>query len=132
MFEHLESIPPDPLLGLIAAHRNDPRPNKIDLGVGVFKDDRGHTRLLDCVKQAEARLYDVEDTKTYLGPPGVTGFNQAITDLLYGADSWASNPEKDGRLKYFNTAKVIEFEQAGHWLHHDQFDKFMLVLRDFL
>ncbi len=54
------------------------------------------------------------------------------TLLLYGADSWASNPEKDGRLEHFNTAQVIEFEQAGHWLHHDQFDKFMSVLRDFL
>ena len=40
--------------------------------------------------------------------------------LLYGADSWASNPEDDGRLKHFNTARVVEFENAGHWLHHDQ------------
>src|SRR3546814_8770035 len=45
--------------------------------------------------------------------------------LLYGADSWASNPEKDGRLAHFGTARVIEFENAGHWLHHDQFDRFM-------
>lgn len=54
------------------------------------------------------------------------------TLLLYGADSWASNPEKDGRIAHFNTAEVIEFEQAGHWLHHDQFDRFISVLRDFL
>lgn len=54
------------------------------------------------------------------------------TLLLYGADSWASNPEKDGRIKYFNTARVIEFENAGHWLHHDQFDRFIATLRDFL
>lgn len=54
------------------------------------------------------------------------------TLLLYGADSWASNPAKDGRVQHFNEAQVIEFEQAGHWLHHDQFDKFMRVLRDFL
>lgn len=54
------------------------------------------------------------------------------TLLLYGADSWASNPEKDGRIRYFNNAKVIEFEKAGHWLHHDQFDRFMQTLRDFL
>src|SRR3546814_19654880 len=45
------------------------------------------------------------------------------TLLLYGANSWASNPERDGRLALFNTAKVIEFENAGHWLHHDQFDR---------
>ena len=54
------------------------------------------------------------------------------TLLLYGADSWASNPEKDGRIEHFSTASVIEFEKAGHWLHHDQFDKFIGVLRDFL
>lgn len=54
------------------------------------------------------------------------------TLLLYGEKSWASNPEKDGRLEHFNTASVIEFENAGHWLHHDQFDRFMSVLRDFL
>lgn len=54
------------------------------------------------------------------------------TLLLYGADSWASNPEKDGRLRHFRNAKVIEFEDAGHWLHHDQFDRFMSTLDEFL
>jgi pimeloyl-ACP methyl ester carboxylesterase len=54
------------------------------------------------------------------------------TLLLYGADSWASNPEKDGRLKHFNTARVVEYENAGHWLHHDQFDRFMTELLAFL
>ncbi|MFZ5743459.1 MAG: alpha/beta fold hydrolase [Pseudomonadota bacterium] len=53
--------------------------------------------------------------------------------LLYGANSWASNPEKDGRLEVFNNdPKVIEFENAGHWLHHDQFDRFMAEVRAFL
>ncbi len=54
------------------------------------------------------------------------------TLLLYGANSWASNPERDGRIKHFNTAHVVEYENAGHWLHHDQFDRFMAELRDFL
>lgn len=54
------------------------------------------------------------------------------TLLLYGTDSWASNPETDGRIAHFKTARVIEFEQAGHWLHHDQFDRFMAELRAFL
>jgi pimeloyl-ACP methyl ester carboxylesterase len=52
--------------------------------------------------------------------------------MLYGADSWDSNPEKDGRISDFNTAKVIEIENAGHWLHHDQFDRFMAELKAFL
>ena len=54
------------------------------------------------------------------------------TLLLYGANSWASNPERDGRLVHFNHARVVEFENAGHWLHHDQFDRFMAELRAFL
>ena len=53
--------------------------------------------------------------------------------LLYGANSWASNPAKDGRLAVFNNdPRVIEFENAGHWLHHDQFDRFMAEIRAFL
>lgn len=52
--------------------------------------------------------------------------------LLYGADSWASNPEEDGRIRHFSTAEVKVYENAGHWLHHDQFDRFMGDLRDFL
>tara|TARA_B100000678_G_scaffold291409_1_gene308166 strand:+ start:20079 stop:20951 length:873 start_codon:yes stop_codon:yes gene_type:complete len=54
------------------------------------------------------------------------------TLLCYGADSWASNPEKDGRLSHFKTARVIEYENAGHWLHHDQFDKFVADTKAFL
>jgi len=52
--------------------------------------------------------------------------------LLYGADSWASNPEKDGRAMAFQNWRVVEFEDAGHWLHHDQFDRFMAEVRAFL
>ncbi len=54
------------------------------------------------------------------------------TLLLYGADSWASNPERDGRIAHFHNARVVEFENAGHWLHHDQFDRFMAELDAFL
>ena len=56
----------------------------------------------------------------------------APTLLLYGADSWASNPAKDGRMEHFGNAEIIEFENAGHWLHHDQFDRFMTTLKEFL
>jgi pimeloyl-ACP methyl ester carboxylesterase len=60
---------------------------------------------------------------------------QAITCpmlLLYGADSFATNPERDGRMAYFNTARVIEYEKAGHWLHHDQFARFVSDVKGFL
>ncbi len=54
------------------------------------------------------------------------------TMLCYGNDSWASNPAEDGRLKYFKNATVKNYENAGHWLHHDQFDTFISDLREFL
>jgi pimeloyl-ACP methyl ester carboxylesterase len=52
--------------------------------------------------------------------------------LLYGAKSFASNPERDGRLKHFRNARVIEYEHAGHWLHHDQFERFIADVNAFL
>ena len=52
--------------------------------------------------------------------------------LLYGEKSWASNPAKDGRIAHFPAASVIEYENAGHWLHHDQFDRFIANVKAFL
>jgi pimeloyl-ACP methyl ester carboxylesterase len=54
------------------------------------------------------------------------------TLLIYGKESFASNPVEDGRIKHFRDAKVITFEDAGHWVHHDQLDGFIKALRDFL
>lgn len=54
------------------------------------------------------------------------------TLLMYGANSWASNPERDGRLRHFRNARVVEFEGAGHWVHHDQPERFVAELRSFL
>jgi pimeloyl-ACP methyl ester carboxylesterase len=54
------------------------------------------------------------------------------TLLAYGNDSWASNPATDGRAEFFKAAKVVNYDNAGHWLHHDQFDSFVEDLRAFL
>lgn len=56
----------------------------------------------------------------------------APTLLLYGANSWASNPADDGRLRHFADARVSLYENAGHWLHHDRFDQFLAELNAFL
>jgi pimeloyl-ACP methyl ester carboxylesterase len=52
--------------------------------------------------------------------------------LSDGKESWASNPEKDGRLKYFKTAKVVEFDHAGHWVHHDRLEAFVAETGEFI
>jgi len=54
------------------------------------------------------------------------------TLLVYGRESWASNPEADGRLQYFKTARVATFEGAGHWVHHDRLEAFLAEVRAFL
>jgi len=60
---------------------------------------------------------------------------QAITCptlLVYGKESWASNPEEDGRIRHFRNARVVSVEGAGHWVHHDKLRVFLELLRDFL
>ncbi|MFK7955351.1 MAG: amino acid aminotransferase [Lysobacterales bacterium] len=89
MFEHITRVPPDTILGLMAAFKADNNPQKVDLGVGVYQDEAGQTPVLDCVKRAEAILHKQENSKCYLGPRGVVGFNDAISALLLGADSEA-------------------------------------------
>ena len=87
MFEKLNAIPPDPILGLIAAYAADPNPKRIDLGIGVYRDEAGNTPMLDCVVKAEKILLKTQTTKTYLGPRGVVGFNQAIGETILGKDN---------------------------------------------
>lgn len=85
MFEKLEPLNPDPILGLMAAYREDSHAQKIDLGVGVYRDETGATPIMQAVSAAEARRIAEEDTKAYIGPPGTPGFNQAVRVLMFGA-----------------------------------------------
>jgi aspartate aminotransferase len=100
MFEQLKALPADPILGLIAAYAADPDPSKIDLGIGVYKDEHGNTPMLDCVVEAEGILLATQTTKTYLGPPGVAGFNKAIGEVIFGEDS---EPLSQGRIRTVQT-----------------------------
>jgi aspartate aminotransferase len=100
MFENLKAIPPDPILGLIAAYAADQNPKKIDLGIGVYRDEFGNTPMLECVVAAEKTLLKTQTTKTYLGPAGVVGFNKAIGDLVLGEESEAF---KQGRVRTVQT-----------------------------
>ncbi|RAZ74513.1 aromatic amino acid transaminase [Mesorhizobium atlanticum] len=84
MFETLQPAPADKILALIGLYRNDPRPGKVDLGVGVYKDIDGKTPVMRAVREAEKQLLATQDTKTYLGLAGDTGFNAAMTKLTFG------------------------------------------------
>ncbi|HNR32111.1 MAG TPA: amino acid aminotransferase [Candidatus Hydrogenedentes bacterium] len=85
MFEQLEMAPPDAILGLTEAFKKDPKPNKINLGVGVYKDAQGGTPVLECVKQAEQRLLEDEKSKSYLPIPGAPEYGIEVRTLLFGA-----------------------------------------------
>src|SRR6202047_3717814 len=102
MFERLEPVIPDPILGLMAAFRADPDPRKVDLGVGVYRDDRGETPVLESVRRAERELLARQSTKTYVGPAGNPGFNEAMERLVLG-------DEHEARL----TARVRSIQAPG-------------------
>ena len=84
MFETLQPMPADAILGLIAEYNDDPRPEKIDLGVGVYRSAAGDTPILKVVKQAERRLVEQQDSKAYLGTAGNPAFNAAMQALAFG------------------------------------------------
>ena len=86
----LSDLPPvtsDSLLALIAMANADPRPEKIDVGVGVYRDPDGGTPIPPSVKEAERRLWESQETKAYLGGAGDTGFTQALRPILLGEHS---------------------------------------------
>ncbi|WP_394205296.1 amino acid aminotransferase [Shewanella waksmanii] len=83
-FDSLSPMPADPILGLMTQYRQDSHPQKIDLGVGVYKDEAGNTPILACVKAAEQHRIDTEETKVYIGPTGSADFNSLISELCFG------------------------------------------------
>jgi aspartate aminotransferase len=84
LFELLEPRPADAILGLIAEYKSDSRAQKIDLGVGVFRNAAGETPVLDVVKQAERQILDTQTSKSYLGTAGEPSFNAAMQTLNFG------------------------------------------------
>lgn len=87
MFETLTMAPPDPILGLTDAFNEDPAPHKINLGVGVYKDEAGKTPVFSSVKKAEERLWKSETTKNYLPIHGTAEYAAAVQNLLFGPDT---------------------------------------------
>jgi aromatic-amino-acid transaminase len=86
MYQSLTPQPPDKILALMQMFKDDPRPTKIDLGVGVYKDATGLTPIMRALKAAERTLWDRETTKTYTGLAGDPAFNMAMSHLILGPD----------------------------------------------
>lgn len=122
MFESLTAAPPDAILGLNEAFKDDPSPHKVNLGVGVFKDSAGATPVLACVKEAERRLVDTETTKSYLPIDGHPGYGRHVPQLLFGDSVESSRagtiqtPGGTGALRVAGDFVHAMFPNAKLWL----------------
>ncbi|WP_341939410.1 amino acid aminotransferase [Marinimicrobium sp. C2-29] len=99
MFDTLPTLPNDPILGLSVAFREDPNPEKVDLGVGVYRNAAGETPIMAAVKAAEQRRFENETTKAYLHPAGYPGANEAVEDLVYGTEHPAREQQRVATLQ---------------------------------
>lgn len=84
MFEQLKPVPTDPILGLMSEYKADTNPKKVDLSVGVYKNETGDTPVMRAVKKAEKIRLETETTKSYLGLAGDVQYNELMTSLVFG------------------------------------------------
>jgi aspartate aminotransferase len=95
MLDTLERLPDDPILGLAAACRADPNPDKVDLTVGIYMNEDGVCPVFGAIREAQRALVEAETSKAYLPPAGDPDFNSGMRALVFGADSAAL---EDGRV----------------------------------
>jgi len=88
-FSDVPMAPADPVLGVTEAFRNDPNPNKVNLGVGIYQDESGRIPILDSIRKAAAVWATSEDSKAYLPMEGLASYNSATQQVLFGKDSSA-------------------------------------------
>ena len=100
MFQQLERLVSDSILGLMAKYRADPFEQKVDLGVGVYRDLSGNTPILDCVRRAEKEVLAAQTTKSYVGAAGREEFNSAMEELVLGS---AHATRRDRRARSLQT-----------------------------
>ena len=125
MFEAIEEAPRDAILGLTAAFREDDRPEKINLSVGVYQDETGKTPILDCVRTAERRLADEAAGKSYLPISGDVQYGEMVRQLAFGAEheavescriALAQTPGGTGALRVAGDFMKANLPKATLWL----------------
>ena len=119
MFEKVVAAPADPILGLTEEFKKDPRAEKINLGVGIYKNEQGETPVLATVKKAEAALVETEKTKSYLTIEGTSEYGLAVQKLLFGdnaeiiADKRAKTAQAPGGTGALRVAGEFIKRQLG-------------------
>ena len=125
MLETIEAAPRDAILGLTAAFREDTRPEKINLSVGVYQDETGKTPTLECVQIAERRLAEAAATKSYLPIPGAPEFAEVVRELAFGSEhevvqsgriASAHTPGGTGALRVAGDFLKANFPKLTLWM----------------
>ncbi|MEM8944143.1 MAG: amino acid aminotransferase [Planctomycetota bacterium] len=125
MLETVQAASPDAILGLSAAFREDTRPEKINLSVGVYQDENGKTPTLECVTIAEQRMAAAASIKSYLPIPGAPEYGEAVRQLAFGADhevvqsgraATAHTPGGTGALRVAGDFLQANFPKMTLWL----------------
>ena len=86
ILKNIQNQPPDKILALMTAFKNDPRDQKLDLGVGVYKDPNGNTPIMRSIKAAEKKWWEIESSKSYVGLVGDPAFSDALISLVLGSN----------------------------------------------
>lgn len=125
MLETVQAAPPDAILGLSAAYKEDTRPQKINLSVGVYQDENGTTPTLDSVTAAEQRLAAAASVKSYLPIPGAPEYGDIVRQLAFGAEhevvqsgraATAHTPGGTGALRVAGDFLQANFPNLTLWL----------------
>ncbi|AOW84142.1 aromatic amino acid transaminase [Vibrio mimicus] len=122
MFAHLPAPVLDPILSLSVAFRNDPRPEKVDLGIGVYKNSLGETPIMRAVAMAQDKVVASQKTKSYVGLAGCEEFNQSMVHLVLGStlDSERTiaiqTPGASGALRMLGDLMKVAQPETTVWI----------------
>lgn len=127
MFSHLPKPTLDPILSLSVAYRGDTRTDKVDLGIGVYKNDQGETPIMKAVSKAQDIVVETQKTKAYVGLAGCEEFNQSMVDLLLKGTSAMDRvaaiqtPGASGALRMLGDLMKVSQPDTTVWISNPSY-----------
>ncbi|MGR5351252.1 aromatic amino acid transaminase [Vibrio alfacsensis] len=127
MFSNLPTPVLDPILSLSVACRNDPRPNKVDLGIGVYKNSKGETPIMTAIKMAQDVVIENQKTKSYVGLAGCEEFNQSMIELVLAGTSVmdrvtaVQTPGASGALRMLGDLMKVAQPDTTVWISNPSY-----------
>ncbi|WP_114764761.1 aromatic amino acid transaminase [Vibrio rhodolitus] len=127
MFSHLPEPKLDPILSLSVAYRNDPRAEKVDLGIGVYKSSTGETPIMQAIELAQQKVVATQKTKSYVGLAGCEEFNQSMVNLVLGDSpvldrvSAIQTPGASGALRMLGDLMKVAQPNTTVWLSNPSY-----------